>query len=130
MAVLACMHSSRFRPRMNAITERLTARTCACTARTRACQVLLALKDCALTHSRMHVQAFLKCCILAYECGYREDDVVLKLTEACDTSTSMLPATYVVACAEGVCIIWLALEQTAKSITRWSDRAPRFCRRT
>ena len=72
------------------------------------------------------VQDFRKWCILAYECGYREDDVVLKLTEACDTSTSMLPATHVVACTEGVCIVWLAIEQTAKTITRWSSRALRL----
>jgi hypothetical protein len=69
------------------------------------------------------VQEFRSWCILAYECGYREDDMVLKLTEACDMATSMLPATQVTACAEGVCIVWLTIEQTAKTVTRWSQCA-------
>jgi hypothetical protein len=68
-------------------------------------------------------QDFRTWCILAYECGYREDDIMLKLTEACDMSSSMLPATHVVPCMEGVCIVWLALEQSTKDITRWSQRA-------
>ena len=74
------------------------------------------------------LQEFLKWCILAYECGYAEDDVMLKLTEACDTSSSKLPASLVVGCTEGVCITWLTIEQTGKgNINRWSARAPPIC---
>lgn len=69
-----------------------------------------------------HLQMFLQQCILGYECGYREEDVMLKLTEACDASVSKLPATNIAACVEGVCIVWLALEQSGRSVVRWSQR--------
>lgn len=73
---------------------------------------------------KVAVAEFLKWCILAYECGYAEDDMLLKLTEACDTSSSKLPASQVVGCTEGVCITWLTIEQTGKgNINRWSARA-------
>lgn len=66
------------------------------------------------------LQSFRGWCVLAYECGYREEDLLLKLTEACDTKSSPVPAASVPACLESVCLIWETLEQSAKPIKRWA----------
>lgn len=70
------------------------------------------------------MQDFLRWCILAYECGYGEEDVRLQLTAACDASRSQVPATQVESCIEGACIVWLTLQQCSKAVTRWSERVP------
>lgn len=68
----------------------------------------------------LSLQSFRGWCVLAYECGYREEDLLLKLTEACDNSESPIPAASVPCCLEGVCLIWETLEQSAKPIRRWA----------
>lgn len=66
------------------------------------------------------MQVFCQSAILAYECGYSESDMLLKLTEACDTSTSFVRGDRVHACVECVCIVWITLEQAPTK--RWSTR--------
>lgn len=68
-------------------------------------------------------QRFRTWTILAYECGFKEDDIALQLTAACDSSRSVLPAALVRPCLEGVCIIWLTLEQSARPVARWAKGA-------
>jgi hypothetical protein len=66
------------------------------------------------------VQRFRTWSILAYECGFKEEDIALQLTAACDLSKSVVPAALVMSCLEGICIIWLTLEQSARPVTRWA----------
>jgi hypothetical protein len=69
------------------------------------------------------LQKFRSWSILAYECGYQEEDIALKLTEICDRGISPLHASKVPACIEGMCIVWETLEQSARPVRRWSQGA-------
>lgn len=67
------------------------------------------------------MQKFRGCCVLAYECGYREEDVALMFTELCDRGVCPVAASNVPQCMELACIVWETLEQSAKAVKRWSQ---------
>lgn len=74
-----------------------------------------------VSNAALWMQKFRSCCILAYECGYREEDMALMFTELCDKGACPIPASNVPQCMELACIVWETLEQSAKSVKRWSQ---------